>query len=405
MTAYEVQRLREDFPLLGGGEHRVVYLDNAATTQKPRTVIDALTRFYTLQNASVHRGIYRLSEQASALYEHARITVSRFIGAESSSEIVFTRGATESINLVAQTFGRLRLGPGDEVLISQMEHHANIVPWQLVCAERGAKVRWLPIGDECEVRGATLDEYLNERTKLVAVAHVSNVIGTVNPIRKIVETAHAKRIPVLVDGAQAVGHLPVDVRELGCDFYAFSGHKMLGPMGIGVLYGRMELLQEMPPWHGGGGAIVHVGTERSVFREAPAKFEAGTPPVAEAIALTAAIEYIESAGRARVAAYERALIQRIARGLEAIPGIHVYGLPHERAAAVSFTVDGVHPHDVSQVLDGDGIAVRAGNLCAQPLMDVLGVPGVVRIAPAFYNTVEEIDFTMDALSRVREVFR
>jgi len=401
----DVRRLRADFPLLSDSGVPVVYLDNAATTQKPRAVIDALARFYALQNAPVHRGIYRLGDQASALFERARNRVSRFIGAGSSREIIFTRGTTESINLVAQTFGRMRIGPGDEVLVTEMEHHANIVPWQMVCRERGAVLRWIPVGRECEVRAGELARRLGPRTRLLALVHVSNVTGTVNPICSLIEIAHAKGVPVLVDGAQAAGHLPVDVAALGCDFYAFSGHKMLGPMGIGVLYGRGELLRDMPPWQGGGGAILHVGRDSSAFREPPAKFEAGTPPVAEAIALAEAVEYIERAGRARISAYEQTLIHRAECGLKAIPGVRVHGDPAERAAAVSFSLEGVHPHDVSQMLDGEGIAVRAGNLCAQPLMAALGVPGVVRIAPAFYNTPEEIDFTMEALDRVRGMFR
>lgn len=400
----DILRLRADFPLLADSGKPAVYLDNAATTQKPRAVIDALTRFYSLQNAPVHRGIYRLGDQASALYERARSRVSRFIGAESSSEIVFTRGTTESINLVAQTFGRQRLGPGDEILVTEMEHHANIVPWQIVCQERGAILRWIPVGRACEVRADELEQHLGPRTRLLAVVHVSNVTGSVNRIGGLVEIAHAKGVPVLVDGAQATGHLPVNVSALGCDFYAFSGHKMLGPMGIGVLYGRRDLLRDMPPWQGGGGAIVHVGRDSSSFREPPAKFEAGTPPVAEAIALAEAVEYLERAGRTHIAAYEQELIHRIERGLESIPGVRIHGDPAERAAAISFSLDGVHPHDVSQMLDEEGIAVRAGNLCAQPLMDALGVPGVVRIAPAFYNTAEEIDLTMQALDRVRGMF-
>jgi len=401
----DIRRLRADFPLLTDSGVPVIYLDNAATTQKPRAVIDALTRFYALQNAPVHRGIYRLGDQASALYEQARSRVSRFIGAGSSSEIVFTRGTTESINLVAQTFGRRRLGPGDEILVTEMEHHANIVPWQIVCREHGAILRWIPAGRACEVRADELARRLGPRTRLLAVVHVSNVTGTVNPIGSLIEIAHAKGVPVLVDGAQAAGHLPVDVTALGCDFYAFSGHKMLGPMGVGILYGRGDLLRDMPPWQGGGGAIAHVGRDSSTFREPPAKFEAGTPPVAEAIALAEAIEYIERAGRARLAAYEQSLIHQVERGLKDIPGVRIHGDPTERAAAVSFSLEGVHPHDVSQMLDEDGIAVRAGNLCAQPLMDALGVPGVVRIAPAIYNTPEEIDLTMQALDRVRGIFR
>jgi cysteine desulfurase/selenocysteine lyase len=402
-TAFDVRR---DFPILGTTVHGkpLVYLDNAATSQKPRSVIEAIVRFYSGENANIHRGVHHLSERATLAYEGVRERVARFIGARSPREIVFTRGATEAINLVAQSYGASVLQPGDEVLITGMEHHSNIVPWQLVCAQVGAKLRAVPITDAGELDQDAFDRLLSDRTRLVAMVHLSNALGTINPVRELIARAHARGIPVLVDGAQSAPHLAVDVTAMGCDFFAFSGHKLFGPTGIGVLYGREALLEQMPPWQGGGDMIASVTLERSIWAPIPSKFEAGTPPIAEVIGLGAAIEYIESIGRETIAAWEGELLQRATELVAAIDGVRLVGTAREKASVLSFVVDGVHPHDVGAILDGEGIAVRAGHHCAQPVMERLGVPATARASFAVYNTFEEIDALVRGIRRVREVF-
>jgi cysteine desulfurase / selenocysteine lyase len=397
---------RRDFPLLDERFHGkpLVYLDNAATTQKPGVVIDRLARFYREENANVLRGVYALGERATAAYDAARATVQRFVNAASPREIVFVRGTTEAINLVAAAWGGATLRAGDEIVVSEMEHHSNIVPWQIACAAAGASLRVIPIDDAGDLR---IDEYqrlLTGRTRLVSIVHVSNALGTINPVREIVRLAHARGVPVLVDGAQAVAHTPVDVRELGCDAYAFSGHKVFGPMGIGVLYARAELLDALPPYQSGGGMIRSVSFDRTQYAEAPARFEAGTPDVAGAVALGCALDYLSAVGLDEVDAYEHALVEHAAAALAGVRGVRIVGAPARRGAILSFVVDGVHPHDVATLLDREGVAVRAGHHCCQPLMTRLGLTATVRASLAFYNTRDDIDALAAAVRRAREVF-
>lgn len=403
----DVSLIRADFPILSQTTrrgHPLVYLDNAATTQKPRSVIEAVTRFYTSENANIHRGVYQLSEEATAAFDGVRRRVARFLGAASPSEIVFTRGTTESINLVAQSWARSVLRPGDEVLVTGMEHHSNLVPWQLVCQQTGATLRAIPITDRGELDLEGLDGLLGRRTRLLAVGHVSNALGTVNPVRRLAERAHAVGAVVLVDGAQSVPHLPVDVVELGCDFFACSGHKLYGPTGVGVLYGRAELLDAMPPWQGGGEMIEQVTLERSTWAAPPARFEAGTPPIAQVIGLGAAIEYVESVGLDRIGAWESELLRLATERIGDIPGVRLVGTAPEKAAVLSFLMEGVHPHDLGTVLDDEGVAVRAGHHCAQPVMMRFGIPATVRASFAFYNTPDEIEVLAQGVARAREVF-
>ncbi|HEY7480130.1 MAG TPA: cysteine desulfurase [Gemmatimonadales bacterium] len=403
----DLRRIRADFPILSSAVrdgHRLVYLDNAATSQKPRPVIDAMSRFYAGENANIHRGLHYLSERATAAYHAAREKVAGFLGAASSSEIVFTRGTTEAINLVAQSWGRNSLRPGDEVLVTVMEHHANLLPWQVVCEQTGARLRAVAITDQGELDIESFDRLITERTRLFAVGHVSNALGTVNPVGELAARARARGALVLVDGAQSAPHLPVDVVELGCDFFACSGHKMLGPTGIGVLYGRMELLEAMPPWQTGGEMIERVSLERSTWALPPARFEAGTPPIAEAIGLAAAIDYVESVGRQAIEEWERELLARATELVGALPGARLVGTAREKAAVLSFVLEGIHPHDVGAVLDDEGVAVRAGHHCAQPLMQRLGIPATVRASFAFYNTLEEVDTLAAGVERARKVF-
>jgi cysteine desulfurase / selenocysteine lyase len=403
---FDVKAVRDDFPILATRLYGkpLVYLDNAATTQKPQAVIDRLTRYYAHENANVHRGVHSLSERATEAYERARQTVCRFLNAADPQGIVFVRGTTEAINLVAQTYGRVHVGTGDEIVLTVMEHHSNIVPWQMLCEQKGARLRVVPMTDSGELR---LDEYealLSDRTRIVAVGHVSNALGTINPIRRIVEIAHARGVPVLVDGAQAVSHLAVDVQALDCDFYAFSGHKLFGPTGIGVLYGKPQLLDGMPPYQGGGDMIRSVRFEKTLYNTLPYKFEAGTPNIAGAIGLSAAIEYLQLLGFERIAEHERDLLAHGTRALMNIPGLKFTGTASEKAGILSFVLEGVHPHDVGTILDREGIAIRTGHHCCQPLMDRLGVPATARASLSLYNTREEIDALASALSRVREVF-
>ncbi len=402
--ALDVQRVRKDFPALHQTIHGkpLIYFDNAATTQKPQAVLDALQRYYADDNSNVHRGVHQLSERATQAYEAARLHVQRFIGAADHREIIFVRGATEGINLVAQTFGRRHVGPGDEVVVTWLEHHSNIVPWQLLCEEKGANLRVVGVNNAGQLQLHQLDRLLGPRVKLLALAHVSNALGTINPLEQIITLAHERGIPVLVDGAQAVPHMPVDVRDLDCDFYVFSGHKVYGPTGIGVLYGKADMLDAMPPWQGGGDMIRSVSFAGTTYNDLPYKFEAGTPNIAGAIGLAAALEYVEGLGRDAVAAHEARLLARATERLTDISGVRLIGTAAYRAAVVSFVVDEppLSALDVGTQLDLEGIAVRTGHHCCQPLMERFGVPGTARASFAVYNTVDEVDTFADALERI-----
>jgi cysteine desulfurase/selenocysteine lyase len=406
LVAFDVQKIRRDFPILNQKIHGkpLVYLDNAATTQKPQAVIDAMVRSYAEDNANIHRGVHLLSERATRAYEEARVKVQKFLNAPDLREVIFVRGTTEAINMVAQTFGRANIGTGDEVLITEMEHHSNIVPWQLICEEKGAQLKVIPITDEGELRVDLVDSLLTDRTRIVAVVHVSNSLGTINPITTIVEKAHARGIPVLVDGAQAVAHMPVDVQALGCDFYAMSGHKLFGPTGIGVLWGRLPLLEKMPPYQGGGDMISAVSFKKTTYNVVPNKFEAGTPNIAGSVGLGAAIEYLKGIDIAAMQAYEDELLAYGTKSLTAIPGIRIVGTASKKASILSFVMEDVHPHDIGTILDQEGVAIRTGHHCTQPLMERLSVPATARASLALYNTKEEIDALVGALARVREIF-
>ncbi|MFL5244652.1 MAG: SufS family cysteine desulfurase [Gemmataceae bacterium] len=402
----DVVRVRKDFPILKQTVHGnpLVYLDNAATTQKPQIVLDTLTRYYTTINANVHRGVHWLSERATHDYEEARAKVQRFIGAAEAREIIFVRGITEAINLVAQTHGRKNLKAGDEVIISAMEHHSNIVPWQILCDEKGAKLRVIPINDQGEL---LLDEYeklLNPRTKFVSVVHVSNSLGTVNPVKRIIDLAHRRNVPVLLDGAQSAPHMPVNVQDLDCDFYTFSGHKIYGPTGIGVLYGKAKLLEAMPPYQGGGDMISSVTFEKTTYNVLPYKFEAGTPDIAGAIGLGTALDYLRGLGWDAVMAHEQDLLEYATAAVSEIPGLRLIGTAKEKASVLSFVLEGIHPHDLGTILDREGIAIRTGHHCTQPLMDRFGVPATARASFALYNTQEEIDALVRGLHKAQEVF-
>ena len=405
-TALDVCRVRAEFPILTrlARGKPLVYLDNAATTQKPRAVIEAVTAYYTDINANVHRGVHELSELATDAYENARGRVRSFLNAASTAEIVFTRNATEGINLVAHSYLKPRLRPGDEVLVSAMEHHSNIVPWQIVTDATGARLTVAPIDDRGELLLDEFETRLGPRTRLVAVTHMSNALGTITPARRIVELAHARGIPVLLDGAQAAYHLPVDVQALGCDFYAISGHKIYGPTGIGVLYGREALLDEMPPFLGGGDMIASVTFERSTWNTLPYKFEAGTPHIAGAVGLHAALDFMERIGVAAIAAHERDLLEYGTRLLESIPGVRLIGTASEKASILSFVMEGIHPHDIGTIVDREGVAIRTGHHCAQPVMDRFGIPATARASLAMYNTREELDALGRAIERTRQVF-
>jgi len=405
-AGFDERRIREDFPILQQTVHGkpLVYLDNAATTQKPRAVLDALIAYYSEDNANVHRGVHLLSERATQAFEDARVTVQRFINAASAHEIVFTRNATEGINLVAQTFARTRLGPGDEVVISAMEHHSNIVPWQMVCEEKGASLRVIPITDEGTLQLEEYERLLGPRTKLVAIVHLSNVLGTINPVQQMIATAHRRGVPVLIDGSQATHHMTVDVQALDADFYVFTGHKLYGPTGIGVLYGKERLLEEMPPYQGGGDMIKSVTFEKTTYNALPYKFEAGTPNIAGAIGLAAAVDYVTGIGRDRISAHERELLAYGTAELSEVPGLTLIGTAVEKSSVLSFVMDGVHPHDIGTIVDQEGVAIRTGHHCAQPLMQRLGIPATARASLALYNTREEIDALVAALHKVRQLF-
>ena len=403
---FHVDKVRSDFPIL---RQRVrgralVYLDNAATSQKPQVVIDAIGCYYERDNANIHRGVHFLSEHATEEYEGARRTVQDFLNAADVSEIIFVRGATEAINLVAQTYGRTNVHAGDEVLITAMEHHSNIVPWQILCEEKGARLRVAPISDSGELLLEDFENLLGPRTKIVAVAHVSNALGTINPVQRIIEMAHRGNIPVLVDGAQAVPHLKVDVQALDCDFYVFSGHKVYGPTGIGVLYGKSALLDAMPPYQAGGDMISSVTFEKTIYNKLPYKFEAGTPHVAGAIGLGAAIEYVNGLGLDNIAAYEHELLAYATDAVSAIPAIRLIGTAKEKAGVLSFLLDSIHPHDIGTILDQEGIAIRTGHHCAQPVMQRFGIAATARASFALYNTREEVDALAEGMQKVREVF-
>ncbi len=406
VTEFDVEAVRAEFPALHQEVHGrpLVYLDNAATTQKPRAVIAAVERFYTRDCSNIHRGVHTLAERATATYEGARRKVARFLGAAAPAEVVFTHGTTEAINLVARSFVRPRLGPGDEVVVSWMEHHANIVPWQIVCGEAGAAVRPVAIDERGVLDLEELERALSPRTRLVAVGHVSNALGTVNPVARIAELARSHGVPVLVDGAQAVPHLPVDVQALGCDFYAFSGHKVYGPSGIGGLWARPEHLAAMPPMLGGGDMIRSVSFDGTTFAEPPTRFEAGTPNIEGAAGLAAALDFLFALDRPALALHEEALLAHAVDALSAIPGVSLVGTSPDRAAVVSFTVDGIHPHDVGTILDGRGVAVRAGHHCAQPVMQRFGVPATVRASFALYNTHDEVAALAAAVRYAQEMF-
>lgn len=404
---YDVARVRQDFPILRRKIRGkpLVYLDNAATTQKPQAVIDRLVRYYSEENSNVHRGVHFLSEVATAAYEGARTTVKRYINARSEKEIVFTRGTTESINLVVQSWGRTNIGEGDEVLISAIEHHSNIVPWQLLCAEKNATLRVIPVNDRGEVDVAEYGRMLDDRVKIVAIGHASNALGTINPIAKMIALAHANGSLILIDGAQGVPHMAVDVQQLDCDFYAFSGHKVYGPTGIGVLYGKEKLLEEMPPWQGGGDMILSVSFEKTTYNALPYKFEAGTPNIEGVIGLAAALDYAGSLGADNIGAYEHEVLLHATKRLQEIDGLRIIGTAANKAAVISFVLEGVHPHDIGTVLDQEGIAIRTGHHCAQPLMMRFNVPATGRASFGLYNTRQEADVLAAGLRKVIEVFR
>jgi cysteine desulfurase/selenocysteine lyase len=404
--SFDVDRIRQDFPILRRevNGHRLVYLDNAATSQKPQAVIDTLVRYYTEENSNIHRGVHFLSQLATREYEDVRVKVKRFINAAETHEVIFTRGTTESINLVAATFGRKFINQGDEIIISGLEHHSNIVPWQMLCEANRAVLRVIPLNDRGELEIDVFAQLLNPRTKLVSVAHISNALGTVNPVRRIIEMAHAQDVPVLLDGAQAAPHLAIDVQELDCDFYAFSGHKLCGPTGIGVLYGKSDLLNTLPPWQGGGDMIASVTFEKTTFNTLPHRLEAGTPNIAGGIGLGAAIDYLTGVGLDRIAAYERELLDYATETISAIKGVTIIGTAAEKASVLSFTLDNIHPHDIGTILDQQGVAIRAGHHCAQPVMKRFGIPATARASFAFYNTREEIDTLREGIQKAIEVF-
>ena len=404
--SFDVARIREDFPVLHQmvNGKPLVYLDNAATTQKPQAVIDALVRYYSADNSNVHRGVHTLSQRATEDYDSGRSKARQFLNAASDEEIIFVKGTSDGINLVAHSYARQHLGEGDEIIISTMEHHSNIIPWQVLCQEKGAHLRVIPISDAGELLMDEYESLLSSRTKLVAITHVSNVLGTVNPIKQIVEMAHSQGVPVLVDGAQATPHMPVDVQKLGCDFYVFSGHKIYGPTGIGVLYGKAELLEAMPPYQLGSDMIKSVTFERTVYNDLPYKFEAGTPNIAGVIGMGAAIDYLTEIGMDRIDNYEHGLLEYGTECLSGIDGVKIVGNAPGKASVLSFVMDCAHPHDIGTILDTEGVAIRTGHHCAQPLMNRYGVPATARASLSFYNTRDEVDLLVKAIDRVIEVF-
>jgi len=405
-TAFDVAAIRKDFPILHQSVHGhpLVYLDSAASSQKPKAVIDAISRFYSSDYSNIHRGVHSLSERSTRHYEETRVKIQRFINAADFREIIFVRGTTEAINLVAQTYGRKNLTPGDNIVITELEHHSNIVPWQMLCEETGAVLQVAPIDDNGDLRMQEFERRLNGRTRLVAVAHISNVLGTILPIKEIARLTHAAGARLLVDGAQAAPHMKLDVQDLDADFYAFSSHKIYGPTGIGVLYGKAALLNAMPPYQGGGDMIESVTFDKTTYNALPYKFEAGTPDIAGVIGLGAALDYVNELGMEAIASYEHDLLHYAVQALSSEPGIRIIGTSKHKASAISFVLDGVHPHDVGTVLDHQGIAVRTGHHCAQPLMERFGVPATTRASLALYNTREEIDALIAGLRKVKEIF-
>ena len=405
-SLYDVEAIRKDFPILQTYVHGkpLVYLDNAATSQKPISVIRKAQEYYSTMNSNIHRGVHALSGVSTEAFETARIKIKKFINALGKNEIIFTRGATESINLVAQTFGRSNLNEGDEVIISEMEHHSNIVPWQLICNEKKAKLKVIPINDDGELILEEYEKLLSDRTKIVSVVYCSNSLGTVNPVRKIIKAAHKKGIPVLIDAAQAVNHLHIDVQELDCDFLVFSGHKIYGPTGIGVLYGKVNLLDSMPPYQGGGDMISKVTFEKTTYNELPHKFEAGTPNIAGAIGLGEAIDYLSRIGIGNISLHEKELLDYATEAVQSVPGLKIIGTASEKVSVLSFVLDDVHPHDIGTFLDFEGIAIRTGHHCTQPVMDRFKIPATSRASFAMYNTTEEIDVLVYGLNKIIKVF-
>jgi cysteine desulfurase/selenocysteine lyase len=402
---YDVQNVRRDFPVLHQKVHGkpLVYLDNAATTQKPLAVIEAIQHYYLHDNSNIHRGVHTLSERATEHYENVRETARKFLNAASTKEIIFVRGTTEAINLVAQTYGRKNVGSGDEVVITALEHHSNIVPWQMLCEEKGAKLRVAPINDQGELLLEDFEKLLNAKTKIVAIAHLSNALGTINPVREIIRMAHAHNILVLVDGAQAVARMKVDVQALDCDFYAFSSHKLYGPTGVGILYGKTKLLEAMPPWQGGGDMIASVTFDKTVYNRLPYKFEAGTPNIADTIGLGAAIEYLNHLGLEEIERHEADILAYATNSLCAMPGVRIVGTAREKAGVLSFVMGEIHPHDIGTILDTEGIAIRTGHHCAQPVMQRFGIPATARASFGLYNTREEVDALVAGIRKVQEV--
>jgi cysteine desulfurase/selenocysteine lyase len=406
LQGFDVERIRQDFPILRERIHGkpLVYLDNAATTQKPAVVIDAISHYYEHDNSNVHRGVHSLSERATAHFEASRVTVQRFLNAPSDKEIIFTRGCTEGLNLVMSSWGRTNVGPDDEVIISAIEHHSNIVPWQALCEEKGARLRVIPVNDQGELIIEEYERLLSARTRIVAVGHVSNALGTINPVREIADLAHLQGAVVVVDGAQGVPHLGVDVQALGCDFYAFSGHKVYGPTGIGALWGKQELLEAMPPYQFGGDMILSVSFEKTTYNTLPYKFEAGTPNIAGSIAMAAALDYVDGVGRERIAAHEHDLLVYATESLLQIPEVVIVGQARKKASVLSFTLKGVHPHDIGTIVDEEGVAIRTGHHCAQPVMARFGIPATARASFGMYNTREEVQALVRAIAKVLEVF-
>ncbi len=405
-STFDVKKVREDFPILQTKSRgrKLVYLDNAATTQKPNSVIERIKKYYEEENSNVHRGVHYLSELATKHFEDARETVRKFINAGSTKEIIFTRGTTEAINLVANSFGKTFINEGDEIIISEMEHHSNIVPWQLLCEERKAVLKVIPFDDNGELILEEFENALSDRTKLVSIVHISNSLGTVNPIKQIIEVAHSYAIPVLVDGAQSIMHTKIDVQELGADFFVFSGHKLYGPTGIGILYGKEDLLEQMKPYQGGGDMIKSVTFQKTTYNELPYKFEAGTPNIEGAIGLKAAIDYIEKIGLDQIANYENELLQYATEKLLSIPQLKIIGNAKNKASIISFILENIHPHDVGTILDHEGIAVRTGHHCTQPIMEHFKIPATTRASFSFYNTKEEIDLLWEGIQKVIKVF-
>jgi len=403
---YDVNRIREDFPILSKKVHdkNLVYLDNAATTQKPTYVIDKVNKYYTSMNANIHRGVHALSQEATEAFEGARIQIKQFINSIGKNQIIFTRGTTEAINLVASSYGRWKIKEGDEIIISHMEHHSNIVPWQLLCHEKNAKLRIIPINDKGEIIFEEFTKLINERTKFISIVYVSNSLGTINPIKEIIRYAHKLNIPVLVDAAQAVNHLKVDVQDLDCDFLAFSGHKIYGPTGIGALYGKVELLDAMPPYQGGGDMISKVTFEETTYNELPHKFEAGTPDIAGAIGLGAAIEYVNKIGIENIREHEKSLLEYATNKIEEVPGLRIIGTAKDKTSVLSFVLENIHPHDIGTFLDFEGVAIRTGHHCTQPVMKRFNIPATSRASFAMYNTKEEVDVLVYGLKKIIEAF-